>query len=175
VSSAEKLIHEAQHAVANVSPGSTDEKKYAARARRLANRILRKYPTGIEADQARMIIDNLDRVPRRTIRTPLPHKVHVPESPHTSHPVVRSPETMRKEIKRVAARTFTTSLDDDWASLLKKFAVLPGYKKKILYAIPILIFFMPAALFLFIGLAAYYMTNPPLLKKHLEALLEALA
>jgi hypothetical protein len=60
VAGAGETLREAQYAFRNISHGSTDERKYRARAKKYAKRVIRKYPASIEAPQARAILDALD-------------------------------------------------------------------------------------------------------------------
>ena len=57
---ADETIREAQYAFHNIGPGSADERKYRARAKKFAKRVIRKYPASIEASRARAILDALD-------------------------------------------------------------------------------------------------------------------
>jgi hypothetical protein len=68
------MLNEAQYAFQNVGYGSSDSNKYAARAKSLARRILKKTPNGPEADAARSILDRLgERVPAPRTRNQHSH------------------------------------------------------------------------------------------------------
>jgi hypothetical protein len=56
---ASEILREAQYALQNVSHGSTDSKKFASKAKSLANRVIRKFPNSSEAESARSILRRL--------------------------------------------------------------------------------------------------------------------
>ncbi|MGI9237799.1 MAG: hypothetical protein ACR2QZ_10410 [Woeseiaceae bacterium] len=60
MATAEQLLHEAHYAFHSISYGQTREnRRNAARAKSLCMKILRKYPTGMEADEAHAILRRL--------------------------------------------------------------------------------------------------------------------
>lgn len=57
MASAERLLNEAHYAFANISYGeSLSNKRHAARAKALCRKILRRYPSSMEASEARAIL-----------------------------------------------------------------------------------------------------------------------
>jgi hypothetical protein len=60
MASAEHLLHEAQYAFASISFGETPaNRRHAARAKSLCKKIIRKYPTSMQASEARAILRRL--------------------------------------------------------------------------------------------------------------------
>jgi hypothetical protein len=53
---ASELLRDAHYALQNVSHGSTDSKKFASKAKSLANRVIRKFPNSSDADSTRSIL-----------------------------------------------------------------------------------------------------------------------
>ena len=162
MASAEQLIHDAQYAFHSISAGSADEKKYASRARRIAKRIVRRYPASTEATQAHEILSRLGvqsvlPTPSRTERATQFLKDH---AGHVDHFGTGDNEEAMNS--------------DDWKRLLLDFWRLPDSKKKYLFiAVPVL-FFFPGTIFVLAGLAILYAFKPDLLKNHLRRLLTAL-
>ena len=162
MASAEKLVRDAQYAFHNISTGSTDEKKFAASARKIAQRIVRRYPMSVEAIQARDILDRLG-VRSETIAPTQPQRVVEFLKNHTGH------------VDHFGAGNDATAADsDDWKSLLWEFLHLPGSRKKILFFAAAFLFFFPGTIFVLAGLAIVYALKPDLLRSHLRRLLTAL-
>lgn len=60
MASAEQLLHDAHYAFHNIGFGeSRDNRRNAAKARKLARKIIRKYPTSMEAGEAHAILRRL--------------------------------------------------------------------------------------------------------------------
>lgn len=143
MASAEELIREAQFAFHNVGPGSTDEKRNRARAKRFARRILRQYPVSAEAQQARAILSQLDMEYALAAdtssvgrSTPSPAPAPMPaRSPHDD-------------------RSFTAEAGDaSWKQLWQLFSELPPLQRKVLVSVLVLILlFIAFTPFLFVFL-----------------------
>ncbi len=178
----EELIREAEYAFRNVGPGSTNEKKYTARAKRIATHIVRKYPGSIEAEQARQILARLrspgelvpaaeatrpDAASQRPAAlspqpvAPSPHATHAAEQQHTSH------------VRRPPAATPTDP--DSWANIREKLVSLNKSQKQVLGVILffgfILLSAMPFLLLAFI----YYALKPQRIRRHISSLLDSLS
>ena len=74
----DELLRDAQYAAQNVGYGSTNGRKYAARAKSLARRIIRKHPDSLEATAATLILQQLGE--SAAVRQPRTH-VARPASP----------------------------------------------------------------------------------------------
>ena len=174
MANAAKLLIEAEFAFRNISPGSTNERKYTARAKRYASRLVRKYPMSTEADQARTILRHLGigyATAARALRptrplSPSPHKDHTPEAPHL-HTAVQ-----KKVIAEVLApprkRQAQTEDDDSWQNIWRIFSDTSYAKKKIMafilvFAIAI-IGFSPFLLVFFL----YYAAQPAKIRNHVH-------
>ena len=189
MASAEELLRDAQHAFQNISPGSTDEKKYEARAKRLAMRVIRKSPDSIEGTQARMILYRLGS--DIGISTPHENLSHQPHSPaprnlaHTNaaHPPRSdslSQNAVRKMLAVVAAASTSqsenaSSQEDSWASIWQLFSALSYGKKKIVAIVLVVtLLFIGFTPFLLL-LVIFYFVKPALVKNQVRRLLEALS
>ena len=164
-----ELIREAQHALQNVSPGSSDEKKYAARAKKYAKRVIRKYPTSVEAIQAHQILAHMGVIQAPARVRISPHKDHTPEPSHQH-------DLRTREI--AAARPSTTKRvaeDDSWQQIWQSFLELSYSKKKVLAFAAVFVFliisFMPFLAVFF----SFYVFQPALIKRHLHQILVAFA
>lgn len=173
MASADEWLREAQYALQNVGPGSTDEHKYTVRAKSYALQVIRKYPHSIEAAQARGILAQLNvRIdkpasPELTRRPPAaPLRSSATERPFAvpaAHP----------KINRFAARAIAT--DDEWRAIFKRFIAVSSAKKKVFFVVLLLFMVLvPFSLFVVAGLIILYAFNLPLLKQHLLALLDRL-
>jgi len=177
VASADELIREAQYAFRNISHGSTDERKYRARAKKYAKQVIRKYPVSIEAVQARTILSQLNvevAVQSQPAVSPPPsaaadfEKSHSQSSGHTTN-LSRTPASLEAALQQ-------SGVAKDWRDLIQRFMDLPSGKKK---TIGIVIFFaivfsFPFGIFIVSGLVIFYALQPALLKKHLDQLLNKL-
>lgn len=175
MSSADELIREAQYAFRNISHGSTDEKKYRARAEKYAKRVIRKYPTSIEASQARRILDQMNVLidVRSQPNPPSPldaaadfERSHSSDSGHTRKTDGTPP--------RRDAQFQSTSVNEDWRDILRRFAALPRNKKNAIGIVAAIAIFFPGGILLISGLVIYYALQTALLKKHLLRLLNRL-
>jgi len=157
LASADELFREAQHALQNVIPGSTDERRNIARAKNYAMQLVRKYPHSIEATQARSILAQLDV----SIAAPV-------------EALVKRRADVARDTYKPPGRFTKTHNDHPWRPILRRFVALPTSRKKILAAGLIFTMIIPFALFVWLGLAVVYALNLPLLKRHLLALLNYL-
>ncbi len=157
---ADELLREAQYALLNVSPGSTDEHKYTVRAKSCALQVVQKYPHSIEVAQAREILAQLNI------------QIAKPASPTLTGRPLAAP-AVHPKMNRFAARAATT--EDQWRAIFRRFIALPSGKKKLFFVV--LLFFvalLPFSLFVVAGVIVLYAFNLPLLKKHLLVLLDRL-
>jgi hypothetical protein len=175
VASADELIREAEYAFRNISHGSTSEDKYKARARKYAKQVLRKYPAGVEASQARAILERLNV--KIDVRSPdgvsPQHKAaanfeksHTPDSGHTGS---------RTRTRVTSAAQFKPAGNqEEWRGLIRRFLALPGGKKKFLGIIAVIAVLFPGGIFAVSGLVIFYALQTALLKRHIGLLLDRL-
>ena len=175
MASADELIREAQYAFRNISHGSTDEKKYRAKATKYANQVIRKYPTSIEASQARSILNQMNIPVVALSIPPVPtnaaadfEKSHSQSSGHTTS-LSRTPASLEAALQQ-------SGVAEDWRDLIRRLMNLPPGKKKTIGIVVLLavVFSFPFGIFIFAGLVIFYAVQPALLKKHLEQLLNRL-
>jgi hypothetical protein len=176
VASADELIREAQYAFRNVGHGSTDEKKYKARAEKYAKRVIRKYPVSIEASQARRILDQLNvqiAIEPQPVVSPPPDAAGDFEKSHSSI----SGHTSNLSSAPLASDSRFQQSDnaEDWRGLIRRFMELPRNKKKMLGVIAAVAIFFPGGIFAVSGLIVFYALQTALLKKHLSLLLNKLS
>ncbi len=162
MASADELLRDAQFAFQNIGAGSTDERKYTARAQRIAKRIVRAYPDSIEATQARSILHSLG-IAEQLQEPGLASALLKKSSTHIHQFGKRSKQAVR-----------AAPSGDDWASVWQRFAALPYLRKRIFLAIVafliLLISFTPFLL-LFV---VFYVYKPALVKQHTSQLLTIL-
>ena len=181
MASPEKLLLEAEYAFRNITPGSIDEKKFTAAAKRYASRLVRKCPASQEFEQAHGILRRLGVghsavKPRSGPRprpgqpfSPRPHADHTPQAPH------RHSAEQREAIAKVLARTkkrlgrgARATQDDSWKNIWRIFLGLSYSEKKILTFLSIFLFaiiaFTPFLLVFFL----YYAAQPASIRKHLH-------
>ncbi len=118
MASAEELIREAYFAFQNVSPGATDEGRQRALAKKFAMRILRQFPTSVEAEQARSILDSLKvaHAPARFVKT---------HSHSTGKRALAMPTDKPGQGSDEAGEA-------EWKALWQRFGRLPYLQKRIL-------------------------------------------
>ena len=194
MANAEELFRDAYFAFQNVSPGSADEEKNTATAKRIAHRIIRKYPRSTEATQARTILRSLGEYVALANPTPITRTVHTshrpvatpsrPHQPHFQRTTVDKEPTREEVVKKLAAVTevfrqqsaaSNSSGNYTWGGAWEKFSALSYFKKKVFGAIAIFIFiFFSSVPFLLLGLAAYAF-KPRAFKKHVHAIIDAVA
>tara|TARA_R110002096_G_scaffold29497_12_gene88761 strand:+ start:4167 stop:4706 length:540 start_codon:yes stop_codon:yes gene_type:complete len=143
MASAEELIREAQFAFHNVGPGSTDEKRNRARAKKFAKRVLRRYPVSPEAQQARAILAQLDVEYAIAADTSA-----VSQKKHRLAPALSQSAAASE------ARTFVTQDgDSSWGHLWQLFSELPQLQKKVLLSVlTLFVLFVVFTPFLFVFL-----------------------
>jgi hypothetical protein len=175
VATADELIREAQYAFRNIGHGSTDENKYRARATKYAKQVIRKYPTSIEASQARRILNQLNvqidiQLPPAISLQPDAaaafEKSHSLGSGHTGN-VSSTPVASGSRFQQA-------NDGEDWKSLVRRFMNLPRGKKKILGIIVFFAIVFPGGIFAVSGVIIFYALQTALLKKHLKLLLAKL-
>ncbi|NQV85518.1 MAG: hypothetical protein HQ492_00365 [Woeseiaceae bacterium] len=162
---ADELIREAQHAFQNVSPGSTDERKNIARAKKFATRVVKRFPGSPEAIQARKILRHFDV----GFAPPASTQSGRPLATLANHSTPTRPS--ENAIRRFAG---AAAMDDEWRSILQRFATLPRGKTRLLWIVMVFVFIFPLSLFGILALAIVYAFNPPLLKRHLLRMLHTL-
>ena len=177
MASAEELIREAQYAFRNISHGSTDDKKYRARARKYAKRVIRKYPTSMEASQARSILGRLNVgtlvQPQPAVASPTSaaadfERSHAADSGHTKN-LSRTPAALDTALQK-------SGIAEDWRDLVRRLMNLPPGTKKTIGIVVFLaiVFTFPFGIFVLFGLIIFYASQTALLKKHLSLLLNKL-
>ena len=154
MASAEELIREAQFAFHNVGPGSTDDKRNRARAKKFAKRVLRRYPVSPEAQQARAILSQLDvEYALATDTNLVSGKKHSP-----------APALIQSVSSSSEARTFVThDGNSDWKDLWQLFSELPQLQKKILsFVLTFIVLFLVFTPFLFVFLIILFIKRDAL-------------
>ena len=165
MASAEELILEAHHALGNVSPGSADEQKNSARAKKDARRVIRRYPGSSEAIQAAAILGQLNESFELVGSTP---NRRVAE-------FLKNHKSIHEHFKAAPGASAAGSVSaDSWSDFLRRFSELPSEKKKYLAIGAFIALVFPGSFFVLAALAILYVVRPDLLKKHLQFLLSAL-
>jgi len=176
VSGADELIREAQYAFRNIGHGSTDEKKYRARAVKYAKQVIRKYPTSIESSQARAILNQLNvKIVVQSPPATSPQadaaakfeKSHSAESGHTKN-FISMPSVPDADFQQSGGDT------DDWRDLIRRLMLLPPRKKRLLGIIAFVAVVFPGGIFVISAGIIFYALQTALLKKHLNLLLNML-
>lgn len=169
MASAEHLLHEAQYAFQCISFGeSRENKRNAARAKSLCNKIIRKFPGSTEAAEAHAI---LRRLGEEAFSSELSRRHrHLPESAHH-----RPPQLATKPQNRAVGNGDVATLD--WSGLIARVLMIP---KAVLAMIAFAAFFLFGILgpFLFVPLLVLVLlTGPfrqmlkPEQRKEIEALI----
>ena len=181
MASAEKLLREAEFAFRNISPGSTDERKFTARAKRYASKLVREYPASSEAEQAHSILRRLgvgyssvkSRPSTKRPASRSPHADHTPESPHrhqltTPKPSGRGSLVVADSGNR--SRKKRDLSDDSWENIWRIFLGLSHTSKRILafllMFVIVIIGFTPFLLVFFL----YYLTQPAQIRNHVHTI-----
>ena len=129
---ADHLLREAQYALQNVSHGSTDSKKHAAKAKSLARRIIRKYPDSQEVSSARSILEQLgERVQAPEFQDQHVHATPVGQHHDQSHPWAQGP--------RHTAEPNQHDSPDFRAEGRRLRYALPGWPLRLAQAIPVVV------------------------------------
>lgn len=169
MASAEHLLHEAQYAFQCISFGeSRENKRNAARAKSLCNKIIRRFPGSSEEAEAHAILRRLGEEAYSSEMS-VRHR-HLPESAHHQPPpLVTKPQSMSVGNGGVATL--------DWSGLIARMLTIP---KSILAMIAFAGFFLFGVLgpFLFVPLLVLVLlTGPfrqmlkPEQRKEIEALI----
>jgi hypothetical protein len=181
VASAEKLLLEAEFAFRNISPGSTDERKFTARAKRYASKLVRKYPASSEAEQAHTILRHLgvgyssvkSRLSTRRPASRSPHADHTRESPHRHQLKTPKPSARGSLVvadSRNRSRKKQNMSDDSWENIWRIFLGLSHTNKRILAFLLMFVFviigFTPFLLVFFL----YYVTQPARIRSHVHTI-----
>lgn len=154
MASAEELIREAQFAFHNVGPGSTDEARNRARAKRFARRILRQYPTSSEAQQARAILSQLDMEYALSADTS-----SVSQKKHSPAPALMPSKSSPGDVTTLASETG----DSGWKQLWQLFSELPRLKRKVLVSVlMLLVLFLAFTPFLYVFLIILFIKRDAL-------------
>jgi hypothetical protein len=123
MASAEKLLHEAQYAFQSISFGiSRDNTRNAARAKSLCMKIIRKYPTTMEAGEAHAILRRLGEEAYSS-RLKQVHRHTSQAAHHAKSPPVTTPSS-RNDL-RVVPGSGTGGETLDWAGLITMILALP--------------------------------------------------
>ena len=128
MASAERLLNEAQYAYNSVGPGnSRSDRRNASRARSLARKIIRKYPTSTEAQEAHSLLRRLGDeafLPQ----LPLVHRHAGHDKSHRTPEPVRSVAlsmTQSSPASTSKAAGFEDTVSLDWAGLLSLLLATP--------------------------------------------------
>ena len=151
MASAERLLNEAHYAFASISYGeSLENKRHAARAKSLCRKIIRRYPTSMEAREARAI---LRRLGEESYVSTLPDQhQHMTQ---TSHHLGR--ET---GVAPVPAANSAGSPAFDWSGLIAVILMTPKILLGIICVVAVALFtlFGPIVLVALVALVA--LTGP---------------
>ena len=124
---ASEILRDAQYALHNVSHGSTDSKKFAAKAKSLANRVIRKFPSSSEVVSARSIL--------RTMGEQIP--VSMTRNVHThSAAGNRSLQHQDTSHRRSADLVIHDAVDTQLSVVASKY-LLPGWPIRLMQAVSI--------------------------------------
>jgi len=160
MASAEKLLHEAQYAFQCISFGeSRDNTRNRSRASSLCRKIIRKFPTSMEAGEAHAVLRRLGEEAYSS-KLALQHR-HTSQAEHHQTPAPKPTSKARAKARatRASQRTFVT--DDeveslDWGALTKWLFTLPKYVFGLIAFAGIFLFgflgpflFLPLLLFVF--------------------------
>lgn len=123
MASAEKLLHEAQYAFQSISFGESRENtRNAARAKSLCRKIIRKYPTTMEAGEAHAILRRLGEEAYSS-KIKQQHRHTSQAAHHGKSRLVRPPSSSND--LRIAPDTGVGGETLDWAGLLAMILALP--------------------------------------------------
>lgn len=126
MATAEQMLNEAQYAFANISFGeSFANTRYAARAKSMCRKIIRKFPSTTEASEALAILRRLGEE-AYTSEMPIRHR-HVQQSTHHAAP---QPPALSRTAR--SGRPSGRGEPLDWGGLV---GLLFGLPKAILFAV----------------------------------------
>jgi len=165
MANAEKLLHEAQYAFQSISFGESRENtRNRSRAKSLCTKIIRKYPTAMEAGEAHAILRRLGEE-AYTSKLAVRHK-HIKQSSH-HRPTVSAPDLMQYRAQTQRPQTVVVGSDDaealNWSGLTELIFKLP---KAVIVMIAFAGFFLFGILgpFLFVPLVLFVMFTGPFRK-----------
>lgn len=151
MASAEHLLNEAQYAFANISYGETlANKRYAARARSLSRKIIRRFPGSMEAAEARAI---LRRMGEEAFVAPMPDRQR--HMTRTQHKLGRDETVARNRVAETGHPPVF-----DWDGLLAVLIMTPKVVLGILGAVLFALFTLLGP-FLFVPLIALVVFTRP--------------
>lgn len=149
MANAEQLLHEAQYAFHSISYGQTrGNKRNAARAISLCRKIIRKYPVGIEADEAHAILRRLGEEAYSSSLAKQ-HR-HISEAEHHRPPP--------QSVQALAAANQIESLN--WSGLLSAIVRLPKLALALIVFAGIFLFGLFGPLLFLPLLALVFLTGP---------------
>ncbi|MGI9235654.1 MAG: hypothetical protein ACR2RD_18635 [Woeseiaceae bacterium] len=156
MATAEHLLHEAQYAFHSISYGqSRENRRNAARAKSLCMKILRKYPTGMEADEAHAIL-------RRLGEEAYSSKMAVRHRPISQAAHHQSPPMARPSGQAIASTNEVEALN--WSGLVASIFMMPKIAlAMIVFAVIFLFGFLGP--FLFVPLLAFVLFSGPFRNK----------
>ena len=151
MASAEKLLNEAHYAFANISyDESLANKRHAARASSLSRKIIRRYPTSMEAAEARAI---LRRLGEESYVSPLPDQhQHMTQ---TKHHLGRDTTVPRNRVAESGAPPVF-----DWGGLLAVILMTPKVVLGVLGAVAFALFALVGPIVLLALVALVVLTGP---------------
>ncbi len=151
-----ELIRDAQYAFNNITHGeSRGNRKNSSRAKRLARRIVRKFPGSIEADQAQQILDRLDPdAATRSIQNAPEHQFDQKDRHEQVEPHHRPLDRSRLPDGAVQAG------DLDWKKLLLRLTqIQSSSRNSILIALFLLVILLPYAALAILAIIVFW-TGP---------------
>jgi len=149
--SPEQLLHEAQYAFHSISYGQTrGNKRNTSRAISLCKKIIRKYPAGIEADEAHAILRRLGEE-AYTSNLAKQHR-HITEAEH------HRPPSPKQTVQALARTTHVESLN--WSGLISSIFRLPKFVLALIVFAGIFLFGLFGPLLLLPLLALVFLSGP---------------
>ena len=163
-----ELLREAQYTFHNVSHGeSPDNRRNTARAKSLAHKIIRKFPTSAEADQARQILDRLDP------DSATPSRQREPEHPFDQRDHHDQVDQHHRPIDIDVRDKRRTSTKHDWKKLLLRLSQMHStIRNLILVGMFMLFILVPFAAFVIVAVVIFL--AGPFEKHHPQGTQEAL-
>ena len=154
MASAEQLLNEAHFAFASISYGqSLSNKRHAARAKSLCRRIIRRYPSSMEASEARAI---LRRLGEEAYVSTLPNRHrHMTQASHHIGTSTRAAPSIVPE-----SATSTGSPDFDWSGLIAVILMTPKIVLGILGAVAFALFALLGPIVFVVLVALVVLTGP---------------
>lgn len=120
-----ELLRDAQYAFYNITHGeSPDNRKNKARAKSLARKIIRKFPTSAEADQAHQILEKMD--PNTSTQSMLRL------SEHPFDPLDQHDRPHQTDDGRTPARESADPVNRDWKKLLLELTHIRSFERNVL-------------------------------------------